>query len=52
MISEELIIKKINERIEARKNGDFKLADKIRDDLLKEGILIEDKENKTEWKYK
>ena len=51
-VSETFIIKKINERLQARKNGDFKLADKIRDELLKEGVLIEDKKDNTEWKYK
>ena len=51
-VSENFIMKKINERLLARKNGDFKLADKIRDELLKEGVLIEDKKDKTEWKYK
>ena len=51
-ISEKFIISQINERLKARKNGDFKLADKIRDDLFKEGILIEDKKDKTNWKYK
>ena len=51
-ISKEFILSKINERLKARNSGDFKLADKIRDDLLKEGILIEDKKDKTEWKYK
>ena len=51
-ISEKFIISKINERLEARKNGDFKLADKIREELFKEGVLIEDKKDKTEWKYK
>ena len=47
-----LIQSKINERLLAREKGDFKLADKIRDELLNEGILIEDKKGKTEWKYK
>jgi cysteinyl-tRNA synthetase len=28
------------------------LADSIRDELFKNGIIIEDKDNKTEWKYK
>tara|TARA_B100000700_G_scaffold246195_1_gene275009 strand:- start:1758 stop:3113 length:1356 start_codon:yes stop_codon:yes gene_type:complete len=51
-VSEEFILNKINERLKARNSGDFKLADKIRDDLLKEGILIEDNKDKTEWKYK
>ena len=33
-------------------SGDFKLADKIRDELSKNGIAIKDKDNKTEWEYK
>ena len=34
------------------KNEDYTLADKIRDELFKEGILIEDQKGKTTWKYK
>ena len=48
----DIINDKINERLEARKKGDFKLADKIRDELFSQGVLIEDKKGKTEWKYK
>jgi cysteinyl-tRNA synthetase len=51
-VDEKFIMEQIESRIQARKNGNYKLADKIRDDLLKNGIVIEDKENKTEWKYK
>ena len=51
-ISEEEIIYKINERNTARKNNNFKLADKIRNELFENGILIEDKDYKTTWKYK
>ena len=51
-IDEKYILEQIEARIQARKSGDYKLADKIRDELLKNGILIEDKQNKTEWKYK
>ena len=40
----------INERAEARKNKNFKLADKIRDNLLGKGILLEDLDGKTIWK--
>ncbi len=36
----------------ARKDKDFKKADKIRLDLEKNGILIEDLNDKTHWKYK
>ena len=51
-LSESYITKKINERIKAKNNGDYSLADKIRGELLKEGILIEDQKGKTIWKYK
>ena len=36
----------------ARKKGDYKLADNIRKDLEKNGVIIEDKGDKTTWKYK
>ena len=51
-ISEEEILKKIDERNNARKNKEFRLADKIRNELSENGILIEDKDDKTTWKYK
>ena len=51
-ISEELILKKIAARTSAKQNGDFKLADQIRDELLNKGIIIEDQKDKTIWKYK
>ena len=35
-----------------RANKDYKEADKIRDELLEKGILIEDKDGKTFWKFK
>jgi len=36
------IDKKVEERVEAKKNKDYALADKIRGELLEQGILIED----------
>ena len=51
-ISDEIILKKIKERIKARNDGNFLLADKIRDELLDNGIVIEDKKGKTNWKFK
>ena len=51
-IDEKHILEQIESRIQARNSGDYKLADKIRDELLENGIVIEDKQNKTEWKYK
>ena len=51
-ISETFILLKINERLSAKKKGNFKLADKIRNELLNKGIIIEDQKEKTIWKYK
>ena len=51
-IDKNYILQKIEERTKARNVGDFKLADKIRDELSKNGIAIKDKNNKTEWEYK
>ncbi len=51
-LSEEDIKKRISERNQARDNKDYKLADKIRNELLDKGILIEDKDGKTTWKIK
>jgi cysteinyl-tRNA synthetase len=36
----------------ARLNKDYKEADRIRDELLDKGILIEDKDGRTLWKLK
>ena len=40
----------IKEREEARRNKDFKKSDKIRAELLKRGIILEDTSNGTIWK--
>lgn len=40
----------IKEREEARKNKDFKRSDEIRDQLLKDGIVLEDTSSGTVWK--
>ena len=45
-ISKEYILKKIDDRLNARKNGKFDLADKIRKELLDNGIEIEDQKIK------
>jgi len=47
---DEEIEKMIAEREAARKNKDFKTADKIRDDLLKKGIILEDTKQGVRWK--
>ena len=51
-VTETYIMSKIEERSKAKNNGNFSLADKIRDELLSKGILIEDQKGKTIWKYK
>ena len=51
-VSETYIIKKIDERTKAKNNGDFSLADEIREELFSKGILIEDQKGKTIWKFK
>ena len=51
-ISENEILIKINERNQARLNKNYEEADKIRDQLSDKGVLIEDKDVKTIWKFK
>jgi len=51
-VDKKYILKKIEERLQARKSNNYTLADEIRDELFKKGIVIEDKQNNTEWKYK
>ena len=51
-ISENFIEQKINERLEAKKNGNYDLADKIRKELYVNGVIIEDQKDLTNWKYK
>ena len=51
-ISEDFILKKIEERLNAKKEGNYKLADQIRDELFKKGVVIEDQKDKTTWKFK
>ncbi len=51
-VSEEEINKKIKLRNRARENKDYGEADRIRDELLDKGVLIEDKDGKTLWKFK
>ena len=51
-LSEKDILKKIEDRNKARDKKDYELADKIRNELLDKGILIEDKDGKTTWKIK
>ena len=52
LISEQDILKKIALRNKARKDKDYTEADLIRNELLDKGVLIEDKNGKTVWKFK
>ena len=52
LLSEKEINRKIQLRNKARENKDYQEADKIRDELLDKGVLIEDKDGKTLWKFK
>ncbi len=52
LISVNEILKKIDMRNKARENKNYEEADKLRDELLDKGVLIEDKDGKTSWKFK
>ena len=51
-VVDEEILNKINLRNEAKKNKNFELADKIRDELLKEGIVLRDTKDGTIYEVK
>ena len=51
-IDENFVNQKIKDRKNARKEGNYKLADIIRKELEDNGVIIEDKQDKTTWKYK
>ncbi|WP_440935594.1 cysteine--tRNA ligase [Candidatus Pelagibacter sp.] len=51
-ISESEIEVMLKLREKARENKNYKEADRIRDELLDKGVLIEDKDGKTLWKFK
>ena len=51
-ISEIEINDKINLRNQAREKKNYEEADRIRDELFDKGVLIEDKDGKTLWKFK
>ena len=51
-IDENFINQKIKDRNDARKKGNYKLADVLRKELEDNGVIIEDKQDQTIWKYK
>ena len=52
LISESEISSKIDLRNKARADQDYEEADRIRNELFDKGVLIEDKDGKTLWKFK
>jgi len=51
-VDENFINQKIKDRNDARKKENYKLADAIRKELEDNGVIIEDKQEETLWKYK
>ena len=51
-VDENFINQKIKDRNEARKKGNYKLADTLRKELENNDVIIEDNQDKTTWKYK
>jgi len=51
-VDENFINQKIRDRNDARKKGNYKLADILRKELEDSGVIIEDKQDQTIWKYK
>ncbi|WP_440924534.1 cysteine--tRNA ligase [Candidatus Pelagibacter sp.] len=51
-LTESEIEKMLSLRDKARENKNYEVADRIRDELLDKGVLIEDKDGKTLWKFK
>jgi len=51
-ITESEIENMLSLRDKARENKNYKEADRIRNELLDKGVLIEDKDGKTIWKFK
>ena len=51
-VDENFVNQKIKDRNNARKKGNYKLADIIRKELEDNGVIIDDKQDKTTWKYK
>ncbi len=48
----EELMKLIREREEARRRKDFATADKLREELLKRGVIVEDTPQGTRWKWR
>jgi cysteinyl-tRNA synthetase len=51
-LSDDEINQRIKKRTDARNNKKWELADKIRDELLEQGIILEDVSGDTTWRRK
>jgi cysteinyl-tRNA synthetase len=51
-LSEHDILDKIKERQDARQRKAWDIADRIRKELDERGIILEDKDGRTDWKIK
>ena len=51
-VDENFINQRIKDRNKARKEENYKLADTIRKELENNGVIIEDQQDQTNWKYK
>ena len=51
-VDENFINQKIKERNDARRKGNYELADILRKELEDKGVIIEDKQDQTTWMYK
>ncbi|MBC8414061.1 MAG: cysteine--tRNA ligase [Nitrospira sp.] len=51
-LSEELLLQKIELRKAARDNKDWSEADRVRDELYEQGIILEDKPDGTSWRVR
>ncbi len=51
-VKEEYILEKINQRLVAKQEKNYELADQIRNELLNLGIILKDGKDKTTWDIK
>jgi len=51
-LSEKEILERIKQRQDARKRKEWEMADRIRKELEERGIVLEDKEDRTDWRVK
>ena len=52
MLMKTLLIRKLKIEIKLEKKEIYKLADTIRKELENNGVIVEDNQDQTNWKYK